>query len=81
MGVGGRPPYRPELVLAYFASLEAGSGRLLHLDMVPFRRRRFRLERASPSDGEWLKRVLDREGRTLGTAIQLTDKGALSLNW
>ena len=47
----------------------------------PLRARRFRLQRATRADAEWLQRTLDREGRTLGTRVELTADGALSVLW
>jgi poly-gamma-glutamate synthesis protein (capsule biosynthesis protein) len=78
-GIHGREEFRSELVLAYFLRLEAG--RLLRLEMVPFRVRRFRLERADRVDAEWLRRTLDREGRPLGTRVGLAADEALVLGW
>lgn len=80
-GISGRENYRPELVLAYFATLEAASGRLVRLEMVPFRSRRLRLERVAAADALWLRDVLHREGKALGTAAELTAGGTLLLRW
>lgn len=80
-GIGGRQGFRPELVLAYFADLEAGTGRLARLEMVPFRSRRLRLEHVATDDALWLRDVLNREGKALGTAAELTSDGALALRW
>jgi poly-gamma-glutamate synthesis protein (capsule biosynthesis protein) len=80
-GIGGHPEYRSHLVLAYFATLDAASGRLARLEMTPFRTRRFRLERAAPTDAEWLRGTLDRECRILGTRVELGPKDALALAW
>jgi poly-gamma-glutamate synthesis protein (capsule biosynthesis protein) len=79
-GISGREEYRSDLVLAYFATLDR-SGRLVRLEMAPFQTRRFRLQRAAPPDAEWLGRTLDREGRPLGTRVELTGSGALGLLW
>ncbi len=80
-GIGGREEYRPELALGYFASLEAGSGRLLELTMAPFRLRRFRLERAAPEAARWLADTLTREGTVCGSRVELCDDGELALRW
>lgn len=76
-GIGGREEYRPDLVLMYFPTLEPGTGRLRALEMVPLQMRRMRLQRASREDAEWLKRVLNREGRRFGTGGELQDDGRL----
>jgi poly-gamma-glutamate synthesis protein (capsule biosynthesis protein) len=80
-GIGGYQDYRSHLVLAYFATLEAGSGRLIALEIAPFETRRFRLQRAERADVEWLRGMLQREGRALGTRVELTADGALGVLW
>jgi poly-gamma-glutamate synthesis protein (capsule biosynthesis protein) len=79
-GIGGREDYRAELVLAYLAALSPADGRLARLDLVPFRIRRLRLEHAGRDDVLWLRGVLDREGRALGTGVELAGD-ALALRW
>jgi poly-gamma-glutamate synthesis protein (capsule biosynthesis protein) len=79
-GIAGYEEFRSELVLACFASLDA-AGRLAGLEMVPFRIRRFRLERVARADAQWLERTLDREARRLGTAVELRGDGSLALRW
>jgi poly-gamma-glutamate synthesis protein (capsule biosynthesis protein) len=80
-GIAGYEEFRSELVVAYFVALDAASGRLTSLKMVPFRTVRFRLQRASNDEASWLRRVLDREGKRLGTGVVLTADGALALRW
>ncbi|MEU0900685.1 CapA family protein [Streptomyces massasporeus] len=59
-GISGYEEYRDDLRLAFLVSVEADSGRLAALRMVPFRVRRMRLEPASREDGAWLRATLDR---------------------
>jgi len=80
-GIGGYQEYRSHLVLAYFATLDAASGRLVALEIVPFETRRFRLQRAARADAEWLRGMLQREGRALGTRVELTADGVLDVLW
>jgi poly-gamma-glutamate capsule biosynthesis protein CapA/YwtB (metallophosphatase superfamily) len=80
-GIAGYEEFRSELVVAYFVTLDAASGRLTGLKMLPLRTVRFRLQRASEGEAAWLRRVLDREGRQLGTGVVLTADGALALRW
>jgi poly-gamma-glutamate synthesis protein (capsule biosynthesis protein) len=68
-GISGRESYRGELVLLYVPELRARDGVLERLVMVPFRIRRFRLQRASPSETEWLRGVMDREARRFGGRV------------
>lgn len=79
-GIAGHEPFRPELRLLYFPCLDARTGRLVRLDMVPLRRRRFRLSAATVEEARWLGRTLSREGAPLGTSVRVTD-GALTLAW
>lgn len=75
-GIFGYEAYRPDLSLAYF--VDVGGGRV-DVTMVPFRMRRFRLERAEPADARWLSERLDRECRRLGSRVALDGDGSLVL--
>jgi len=78
-GIAGQPQYRPGLTLIYLPQLDPGDGRLLGLQLVPMRIRRFGLERASPADANWLLAMLNREGIALGTAFGAEPDGRLRL--
>ncbi|MFJ3335896.1 CapA family protein [Streptomyces sp. NPDC086766] len=78
-GIGGYERYRDDLRLLYLVSVESGTGRLTGLRMVPLQARRMRLEHASAEDTAWLRSVLDRCGRDLGTRVGLGDDGTLTL--
>jgi len=80
-GIPGHEAFRPDLALLYAASLDPGSGRLRTLHMTPLRRRQLRLERASWSEARWLRRMLNREGRPLGTRVEAGAQGDLALHW
>ena len=80
-GISGHEEFRDDLVLMYLPALDASRGALLGLDMVPFRLRRFRLERVSRRDAQWLRDLLNREGAPLGTRAELTDDDTLRLGW
>lgn len=77
-GIGGRHRFRGDLTLMYFPRL-AASGALLECRMTPMRIRRFRLQRASGEEAEWLADTLDRESRALGTRVRLEGDGRLLL--
>jgi poly-gamma-glutamate synthesis protein (capsule biosynthesis protein) len=79
-GIAGREEYRGELGLLYFVTLEAGSGRLERLELVPMRRRRFRLERASRADAQWLHAALRQAGEIFGTRLTLERDGRMGLD-
>jgi poly-gamma-glutamate synthesis protein (capsule biosynthesis protein) len=78
-GIHGYEEFRGDLTLMYFASVDPASGRLVTLRMVPMQLRRLQLHRASDRDAEWLCRVMDREGRHLGTRTRLDADGTLLL--
>jgi poly-gamma-glutamate capsule biosynthesis protein CapA/YwtB (metallophosphatase superfamily) len=68
-GIGGHEAFRGDLVLMCFADLDARDGRMLALEMAPFRIRRFRLERAAADDVDWLADRLDREAARFGGRV------------
>jgi len=78
-GIHGYEAFRGDLTLMYLASVDAVSGRLLALRMVPMQLRRLQLHRASDRDSEWLCNLMDREGRHLGTRARMDADGTLVL--
>ena len=80
-GIGGHDAYRPELGFLYLPDLDAASGQLRRLSLVPTRIRKFRVNRASPDEVAWLAQTMDREGRAFGTQVKRTPQGNLELSW
>lgn len=80
-GISGHGEYRGDLSLMYFPEVDTATGALRALRMAPMRMRRFRLERAPAEGTEWLRSVLDREGRGLRTSVAPDDQGLLALAW
>jgi poly-gamma-glutamate synthesis protein (capsule biosynthesis protein) len=78
-GITGHEAYRPDLRLLWFASLEAGTGRLAALRMAPMRARRMRLEQAPAADRQWLRTVVDRISRDFGSRVDLRPDDMLTL--
>jgi poly-gamma-glutamate capsule biosynthesis protein CapA/YwtB (metallophosphatase superfamily) len=78
-GISGYEEFRAELGLLYFVRLDAGTGRLTALEMVPTRLCNFRLQRPSHEEAQWLQQVLDREGRPFGSRIDLDEEDLLHL--
>jgi poly-gamma-glutamate synthesis protein (capsule biosynthesis protein) len=78
-GIAGYEEFRDDLVLMYFPSLEAATGRLTRLAMAPMQIHRFRLRTPSPSDRAWLQSTLDRECRRFGHRICAGPHHSLSL--
>lgn len=68
-GISGYERYRGDLVLMYFPTLDAGSGALTALALVPMQIRHFRLVRPSTSDLRWLHQTLARESAPFGVDI------------
>lgn len=75
-GIAGYEDFRDDLAVTYLPRLDAASGRLLSLRMVPMQIRRFRLNRPSQADTEWLHQVLARESGKLGTTVALQPDGS-----
>lgn len=77
-GIGAHPdPYaelrgpagnglRSDVGCLYFATLQAGSGRLIRLDVVPLQLKRFRLAVADAGVQDWLARVFRANGLGVG---------------
>jgi len=57
-GIGGHESFRPGLGLMFFPTLDAATGKLAELALVPMRMRGFRLNRASGEDADWLAATL-----------------------
>ncbi|UCD39325.1 MAG: CapA family protein [Fidelibacterota bacterium] len=71
-GISGYESYRDDLGLMYFASVHPSTGRLVQLQMTPTRIKNYRLNRVSEAEALWLRDTLNREGRLLGTRVQIS---------
>ena len=80
-GISGHEAYRGDLTLMYFVRAEPQTGKLVSLSMVPMQVRHFRLNRTSDDDASWLKNILNREGKKLGTSVELGADNTLMLRW
>ncbi len=80
-GIRGHEEYRGGLGLMYLPTLDAGTGRLLRLELVAMQMERFRSCRAAAADAAWLCAVLDREGRRSGTRARLLPDHRIELGW
>jgi poly-gamma-glutamate synthesis protein (capsule biosynthesis protein) len=80
-GIGGHEQYRADLSLMYFPSLDPSTGELVQLKMKPTQIRHLRINSASENDALWLRDVLNREGRELGTRVKLDSDNNLVLEW
>jgi len=80
-GIAGHERFRADLVLMYFPTIRRSDNRLVQLEMVPLQLRRFRLNRASRGDTQWLKESLSRSGEPFGTWVELGPDDTLALRW
>jgi poly-gamma-glutamate capsule biosynthesis protein CapA/YwtB (metallophosphatase superfamily) len=80
-GISGYEEYRSNLVLMYFATLEAATAKLCTLTMVSLQNKQFRLLLASEADANWLRDTLNREGKWTGTEVLSGPENTLLLEW
>lgn len=76
-GIAGYEAYRDDLRLAHLVSVDADTGSLAAVRMVPLQVRRMRLEPAVDKDRRWLRATLDRISN--GVHITQAADGALRL--
>lgn len=80
-GISGYEAYRDDLCFMYLPRVEATTGRLAALQLVPLRIRNFRLRAADETEFQWLQGMLEREGRAFGTRVGREPDGSLRLVW
>jgi len=77
-GISGYEQFRDDLVLMYFPTIDAATGALIELRMVPMQIRNFTLNRAATADVRWLSDTINRESRRFGVHVDLRE-GCLQL--
>jgi poly-gamma-glutamate capsule biosynthesis protein CapA/YwtB (metallophosphatase superfamily) len=80
-GIQGYEYFRGDLGLMYFAGIDPATGKLVQLQMTPTRIKYFRVNRASRDEARWLADVLNREGKKLGTSVELDENNIFTLQW
>ena len=80
-GIGGYEPFRSELGLMYFPTLDPETGELLDLELVPSQTKRFRVQRASETDARWLCSILDRQSARFGASAELRPSHRIQVRW
>jgi poly-gamma-glutamate synthesis protein (capsule biosynthesis protein) len=80
-GIRGHEHFRGDLALMYFVSMDPETAKLVHLCMTPMQIKRFRMHRASRTDAVWLRDVLNKEGKRLGTRVEMSQDSTLMLKW
>jgi poly-gamma-glutamate synthesis protein (capsule biosynthesis protein) len=79
-GISGYEAYRDDLVLIFFPSVDVATGRLVSLQMVPFRIRRLRLHRASLEEARWVRDTVNRISGAGGVQVVMESDGVLTLS-
>jgi poly-gamma-glutamate synthesis protein (capsule biosynthesis protein) len=79
-GIGPRGPRRSDVGCLYAVTLEANSGRLQALEVVPMQLRRFRLGEADGAARQWALRQFNDGGAAFGTRVVPAD-GRWTLQW
>jgi poly-gamma-glutamate synthesis protein (capsule biosynthesis protein) len=80
-GISGYENFRSDLALMYFVSVDPSAGKLVHLQMTPMQIKHFKANRASRVDALWLRDILNREGKRLGTRVEINHDNTLTLRW
>ena len=80
-GISGYEGLRPDLPLMYFPQLDADSGELLELRLVPMQIRKLSLHRPSEEDVRWLEGTLESICAGFGSSVELGARGSLVLRW
>ena len=80
-GISGYEMFRGDLALMYLIEIDSRSGELINARLVPMRMQRFRLERASGADAEWLCNRLNEIGKPFATQTRLDNDDSLILHW
>jgi poly-gamma-glutamate capsule biosynthesis protein CapA/YwtB (metallophosphatase superfamily) len=79
-GIAGHDEFRNDLALMYFVVVSP-AGELLGLRMTPMQLRKFRLNRVSPTDAEWLRATLNRVYGPFRSRVSLRQDASLALEW
>ena len=69
-GISGYEEFRGDLALMYLIQIDSERDRLVAARLVPMQLRRFRLNRSSAADADWLCALLNRLSAPFGTQIQ-----------
>lgn len=80
-GISGYEAYHQDLMLMYFPVLDAASGRLVSLRLVPMHLARFQLHYTTSAQTSWLLETLNREGETFGTCVEPDGEHDLLVHW
>ena len=80
-GISGYEPFRGDLALMYFVSVDPSTGKLGGLHMTPMQIKNLKANRASRDDVLWLKELLNRVGKRVGRRVEMNPDNRLTLRW
>jgi poly-gamma-glutamate synthesis protein (capsule biosynthesis protein) len=80
-GISGYEQFHSDLGLMYLPTLDADTGHLLRLELVPTQINRMRVRRALAADSRRLRTLLDREGSRFGTYTKAAADRRIELQW
>jgi poly-gamma-glutamate synthesis protein (capsule biosynthesis protein) len=78
-GIGGYEEFRSDLTLMYLPRMNQLNRSLVDFRLVPFKIRKFQLQRAAMPEADWLQQTLDRESARFGTSLSRSDDGTLEI--
>jgi poly-gamma-glutamate synthesis protein (capsule biosynthesis protein) len=78
-GITGYEMYRDDLALMYFAGFDADTGNISKLKIVPMQIKNFKLNYAGRNDADWIKNILNREGKAFDTEFKLLSDNSIEL--
>ncbi|MCI0712068.1 MAG: CapA family protein [Chloroflexi bacterium] len=80
-GISGHEEYRGDIGVMYFPDVDAETGDLLSLTMIPTTMQRFQVRYASEVDIRWLLLTLNRENARFGLKIKREGQHTLQLDF
>ena len=80
-GISGYENFRDDLALMYFVSMALPTGKLVQLQMIPIQIKHFKTNHASKADAQWLREILNKEGKKFGIGVEMNQNNTLTLTW
>jgi poly-gamma-glutamate synthesis protein (capsule biosynthesis protein) len=80
-GISGHESYRSDLGLMYFVKWDCTKGDFVSLMMVPTQIRKLQISKPGKEDCNWIKNILNREGKKIGTKVEWVNEHTLNLVW
>lgn len=78
-GITGYEIFRDDLALMYFVDFKTRPFKFVNLELICLQINKFRLQRASIEDVEWMLSTLNRESEVFGTKLELSIQNSLIL--